>query len=470
MTQDDLKAALEAVLGPKGVISDASSMEPYLTEERGRYWGTAALVARPASTEEVAEVVRICAERDVPIVPQGGNTGLVGGAVPDGGVVLSLGRMKTIRALDPVNQTITVDAGCILADIQTAADEAGFLFPLSLAAEGSCQIGGNLATNAGGVQVLRYGNARDLVLGIEAVMADGRIWNGLRGLRKDNTGYDLKHLIMGSEGTLGIITGAVLKMFPKPRVRETAFCGLPGLDAVIGLFTRVRDSAGDALTAFEYLSAHAMAFTTQHIPDNRDPFDSRHPCYVLMELTSPRAGDDLRSAIETVLEGAFEDGVVSDAVIAENESQRQALWNLRESVPEAQKHEGGSIKHDIAVPVSLVAEFITEASAVVEKELPGVRICDFGHIGDGNIHFNLSQPLDADRATFLGEWERINHIVHDIVAAKGGSFSAEHGVGKMKVSDVIHYKSVVEVDMMRTIKRALDPKNILNPGKVIDLN
>ena len=464
---ENLLAAIRKAVGPGGWIDDEAGMEPYVVEPRGLWRGACAMVARPDSTEAVAAVVRLCAEAGVAIVPQGGNTGLVGGGVPDGGIVLSTARLNRIRALDAANHTMTVEAGCILAHVQDAAREAGALFPLSLGAEGSCQIGGNLATNAGGVAVLRYGNARDLVLGLEVVLPDGRIWNGLRGLRKDNTGYDLKHLFIGSEGTLGIITAIVLKLFPPTRTSDTALAAMADVESVLALFTRARDECGDALSAFEMISRTALEFTVRHIPDVADPMDSAHAHYALIELTSPRAGDNLRDSLEAVLAAALDDGVIEDAVIAESRSQSESLWRIREFIPEAQKSEGGSVKHDISVPVSKVPEFIHRASEAVAAMLPGTRVVAFGHVGDGNIHFNLSQPVGADTDAFLGRWDHFNRIVFDITFEMGGSFSAEHGIGRLKRQHLVHYKSAVEVDLMRRLKTALDPDDILNPGKLV---
>jgi FAD/FMN-containing dehydrogenase len=464
----DVLRAIREVVGPKGWIDEATSLEPYLREERGLFQGRCAAVVRPASTEEVARVVALCAAAGVPVVPHGGNTGLVGGGVPRGGLVLSTARLNRIRAIDPRNRTITVEAGVILADLRAAAEQARALFPLSLGAEGSCRIGGNLATNAGGMNVLRYGNARDLVLGLEVVLADGRVWDGLRGLRKDNTGYDLKQLFLGSEGTLGIITAAVLKLFAKPRTKETALAALPSAEAAVELFGRLDDVAGDALVAFELMARIALDFCVAHIPGCADPFADRHPWYALLELTSPRRDDPLRAALEQALAEACEAGVVLDAVVAQNEAQAAELWRMRESVPEAQKHEGGSIKNDIAVPLSRVAEFIERASRAVERALPGIRVVAFGHLGDGNIHFNLSQPVGMDRLAYLAEWDRVERLVSDIAVELDGSFSAEHGIGELKRAGLLRYKSGIEIELMRRLKRALDPNNIMNPGKILE--
>ena len=459
--------AIRAVVGPKGWIAEAADVASYLVEERGLYFGSCALVVRPASVEEAAEVVRLCAEGGLPIVAQGGNPGLVGGGVPDGGIVLSTQRLNRIRALDPLNHTITADAGCVLADVQKAAEEAGLLFPLSLGAEGSCQIGGNLATNAGGGAGLRYGNARDLVLGLEVVLADGTVWDGLRALRKDNSGYDMKHLFIGAEGTLGIITAAVLKLFPAPKARETALAAADDIDAVLRLFARAREAAGDTLTAFEMMSRRCLEFTCRHGTGINDPFGAPHNYYALVELTSPRPHEPLGEALQVILSDALEDGAVTDAVIAASTAQAEDLWRIRETITEAQKHEGASIKHDVSVPVSRVPEFVTGAIALVETELPGIRVVDFGHMGDGNIHFNLSQPEGADGAAFLAQRDRFNRIVHDLAVEMGGSFSAEHGIGTLKRDDLVRYKPAVEVDLMRRLKATLDPNNIMNPGKVL---
>ena len=445
-------------------------MAPYLHEERGLYHGKAALVLRPASTAEVAQVVAACAAARIPIVPQGGNTGLCGGAAPHNDaseVILSLGRMNKVRAIDPVNFTMTVEAGCILADVQNVADEHGCLFPLSLAAEGSCQIGGNLATNAGGINVLRYGNARDLVLGLEVVLPDGRIWNGLRSLGKDNTGYALRHLFVGAEGTLGIITAAVLKLFPRPTETATALCALNNLEDATTLLNRARALSGDAVTAFELIPRIGLEMCVKHIAGVSDPFAAPHPWYVLTEFSSSRPDVSVRGSFDALLETAFEEGIIADAVVAESGERQKSLWRIRESLPEAQKYEGGSIKHDVSVPVSRVPEFIAEGSAAVAARFPGVRPVPFGHLGDGNIHFNISQPVGADTAGYLKHWEEMNRIVHDMVVGMNGSISAEHGIGMLKVREMQRYKDPVELDLMRRLKHAIDPDNLMNPGKVV---
>ena len=465
-----LRDRLADIVGLSACITDAEAMEPYLREERGLYHGKAAMVVRPSSTAEVARIVAACAAARVPIVPQGGNTGLCGGASPHedaSEIILSLGRMNKVRAVDPLNFTITVEAGCILADVQRAADDQGCLFPLSLAAEGSCQIGGNLSTNAGGINVLRYGNARDLVLGLEVVLPDGRIWNGLRLLGKDNTGYALRHLFVGAEGTLGIITAAVLKLFPRPQEKATALCALSSIEATTLLLSRARALSGDAVTAFELLPRIAIEMCVKHIAGCSDPFGEPHPWYVLMELSSSRPDAGIRATFERILEEAYGEGIITDAVVAESLDQANALWRIRETLPEAQKFEGGSIKHDVSVPVSRVPAFLTQAIAAVTAKFPGVRPVPFGHVGDGNIHFNISQPVGADKRAYLAQWNAMNRLVHDIVMAMDGSISAEHGIGQLKVPEMVHYKDPVELDLMRRLKQAIDPDNLMNPGKVV---
>jgi FAD/FMN-containing dehydrogenase len=459
--------ALSARLGPGRVSSDASDLAGHLVEERKLYRGQALALVRPRTTEEVSAVAAECNRAGVPLVVHSGNTGLVGGGVPFGGIVLSTERLDRVRELDAVNATITVEAGCILKSVNDAANAADLTFPLSLPSEGSCRIGGNLGTNAGGTGVLRYGNARDLVLGLEVVLADGRVWNGLKGLRKDNSGYDLKHLFVGSEGTLGIITAAVLKLFPKPHAKTTAFIACPTARSALDTFARLRQGAGDTLTAFELLPRFAIDIVMKHGRGAVRPLAGDHAWYALVGLSSPDREADLQGRLETVLGGAIEVGLVEDATIGSSEAQNRALWHLREALSEAQGAEGGSIKHDVSVPVSRVADFIETASAACEAAMPGVRVLPFGHVGDGNIHFNLAQPIGMDRAAFLGEWERFNRIVHDIVASMNGSIAAEHGIGLIKRDELTRYKDPVALELMRTLKQALDPANILNPGKVV---
>ena len=462
-----LLAGLRARLGARHVLTDPDRVAPYLTEQRKRYAGTALAVARPADTAEVAFVVRACAEAGIPMVAQGGNTGLTGGGVPQGGVVISLARLDRVRGLDPVNASLTVEAGVILSAVQAEAEAAGLLFPLSYASRDSAVIGGALATNAGGVAVLSYGNARDLVLGLEVVLADGRIWNGLTGLRKNNAGYDLKHLFVGSEGTLGIITAAVLKLYPKPLARSVGFVGLDSPQAALALFTRLRAQADRDLTAFEYLPAFALDLVLRHAPGAVRPLAGAHRAYALIEIASARPGADPRAELEAVLAEAMEGGLVADATIAASEGQSAALWALREGVPEAQSREGASIKQDVSVPLSRIAEFLDTAGTACESAMPGLRVCGFGHLGDGNIHFNLSQPIGMEPGAFLEEWARFNRIVHDIVDGLGGSIAAEHGIGLIKRDELQRYGDPVGLDLMRTLKAALDPRDLLNPGKVL---
>ncbi len=467
---DRAVSRIAAAVGPKGWTDDPRVLAPHLEERRGLFRGATPLMVSPASAAEAAEVVRICAAEGVAVVPQGGNTGLCGGAVPDGSgeqILLSLARLDRIREIDTAADTMTVEAGCILADVQAAAADAGRLFPLSLAAEGSCQIGGNLSTNAGGTAVLRYGNARDLVLGLEVVLPDGRMWNGLRKLRKDNTGYDLKQVFIGSEGTLGVITAAVLRLFPRPRSVVTAFVGMEDAAGALELLQGMRAACGDAITGFELMSRICLDFCFRHVPGTRDPLDGDHPWYALVELQSGVAGPGLREAAEEALAAAFEAGTIGDAAVAASGAQARALWKLRESIPEAELHEGGSIKHDVSVPLPDVPAFLDRAARAVEEAVPGVRVVAFGHLGDGNIHFNVAQPEGAGREAYLARWGEVNEVVHDIVADFGGSISAEHGLGRLKRDEIVRYKPALEIDLMARMKAALDPAGILNPGKVV---
>ena len=461
---------LAAIVGPHGLLIDAREMAPYLTDWRGAYRGEAIGVVKPSTTDEVADVVKICAETKTLIVPQGGNTSLCGGSVPhaDGnGIVLSLSRMNRIRAIDRENNTITVEAGCVLANIQQAADAADRLFPLSLAAEGSCQIGGNLSTNAGGVAVLRYGNTRELTLGLEVVLPDGQVWNGLRRLRKDNTGYDLKHLFIGAEGTLGIITAAVLKLFPRPKKHATALVASADPEAAVSLLAEVRGACGDRLTGFEIISRVCLDLVLAHIADSRDPLSRPYPWYVLVELSDTLAASPLEEMLEQALAEAISSGLAQDAVVATSSAQAKALWALRENISEAQRIDGVSIKHDISVPVSRIPEFISAADAALIHAFPGIRIVAFGHIGDGNIHYNCALPKTAENGVSIGSPAEVNRIVYDLVASLDGSISAEHGLGQLKRLEIARYKSPLELDLMRSVKRALDPHNLMNPGKVL---
>jgi len=464
-----LLATLKAIVGEANVLTSDTDVAPYVTDWRGRYRGSTRAVVRPATTAEVAAVVSCCAEHEAPVVPQGGNTGLCGGATPreDGGeVVVSLSRLARVRALDADNATLTVEAGVPLARVQETADDAGLLFPLSLAAEGSCTIGGNLATNAGGTAVLRYGNARELVLGLEVVLADGRIWDGLKGLRKDNTGYDVKQLFLGSEGTLGIITAAVLKLFPKPRTSATALAALADVDAAIALLGLLRQALGDRLTGLELISGECIALTRKHFPALPDPLPG-YPWYALVQADDSVADSPLAAQMEAALAAAVEQRVAGDAAIAHSAAQAADLWALREHIPEAQRLEGPNMKHDISLPVSRIPAFLADAQVELGTAFRDVRYVVFGHLGDGNLHYNLSAPAGTTAAAFLGETARANRIVYDLVARLGGSFSAEHGIGQMKRGELVRYKSAVEVELMQRIKRALDPDAQLNPGKVV---
>ena len=459
-----------AAAGPGGWSTDPDVIAPHLVEWRGLYRGRSPLLLRPADTAAVAAIVALCAETGTKLVPQGGNTGLVGGGVPFDGndeVILSLGRMNRVRAVDALDDSMTVEAGCTLMAVQAAAEAADRLFPLRIASEGTCQIGGNLSTNAGGTAVLRYGNTRDLVLGLEVVLPDGRIWDGLRALRKDNTGYDLKQLFIGAEGTLGIITAAVLKLFPRPRDRQTAFVTIPNVMAAVELLAMARGRSGDAVTAFELMPRIGVEFVTRNVPNTTDPLAQAYDWYALLELSGGAASGDLRPMLEGLLEAGMEAGLVLDATLAESEAQAKAIWRLREELSDAQKPEGGSIKHDISVPVSKMPEFIERATRAALTIVPGARPVAFGHIGDGNVHFNLSQPPGADRAAFLDQWEAVNEVVHDIAAGLGGSISAEHGIGRLKRAEIRRYKSPLELELMQRVKTALDPTGIMNPGKVL---
>ena len=462
--------ALGSLVGERGLVTEAGDMAPYLHDWRNLYEGRAAAVVRPASTAEVAAVVRLCAERGVGIVPQGGNTSMVGGATPDDSgaqIVLALSRMARVRALDPVDMTLTVEAGLPWQRAQEAAAEAGCLLPLSISSEGTAQVGGILGANAGGNNTVRYGNARELVLGIEAVLPDGQVFEGLRRLRKDNTGYALRHLLVGSEGTLGVITAAVLRLVPRPRDVAMALCAVPNPDAALALFARVQRADPAALSAFEYMSGTGMGLVLRHIPGTGLPLAQPAPHYALVELATPRPDSALSEVMEGLLAEAFEAGEVEDAALASSEAQRQAMWKLREEHAEAQRREGASVKNDVSVPVSAVPALIREASAVCEALIPGVRPVPFGHMGDGNIHMNLQQPEGADGEAFLARADEIMDAVNTVVRRLDGSFSAEHGVGRLKPYLMPTWRGGAELDAMRRIKQALDPRGIMNPGKML---
>jgi FAD/FMN-containing dehydrogenase len=442
----------------------------YLREWRDRYVGKTPVVLRPGSTEEVSRILALANEHGIGVVPQGGNTGLVGGQIPSARgdeIVLSLSRLKKVRSVDADGGAMILESGITLAEAQAVAEKATRLFPLSLASEGSAQIGGVLATNAGGTAVLAYGNARNLCLGIEAVLADGRVWHGLRTLKKDNTGYDLRDLLIGSEGTLGVITAAALKLLPRPAELATAVVALESPEVALKLFRLAEDAAGGTLTAFEFWARRAMDFALAHIPNTRDPFREKHPWYALLEISSSEEGGRAASQLELMLAHASDAGLIRDAALAASMQQAKDFWALRESFSEAQKGAGGSIKHDISVPIARIPEFLTRAATIVEKICPGARPVPFGHFGDGNLHYNVSQPEGMDKAQFLGLWEAMSDAVHGLVAEMDGSISAEHGIGQMKREALKRFKSPVELDMMRGIKKALDPAGILNPGKVL---
>ena len=464
----DIVARLREIVGTANVLT-GEDMAPHCVDWRGRYRGAARCVVRPGSTDETAAVVRVCAEARVPVVPQGGNTSLCGGATPDDAgtaVVVAMGRMNRVRAVDAANGTLTVEAGCTLAAVQAAAHEAGRLFPLSLAAEGTAQLGGNLSTNAGGVQVLRYGNTRELTLGLEVVLPSGEIWNGLRGLRKDNTGYDLKQLFIGAEGTLGLITAATMKLFALPTAVATAWVSVPSPGAAIGLLGALQSAFGPLLTACELVSEVSLGLVLQHIPNAVRPL-AASPWYVLIELSSGGDDAELRERLEGFLGTALEQSQCDDAVVARSEAQARQLWALRENISEAQKIEGISIKHDVSLPISHIPAFLDQAGAALAARWPGLRVVAFGHVGDGNLHYNLSMPAEGDNSALIAAQPQVNEVVHDLVHAHQGSISAEHGLGQLKREEILRYKNPIEMEMMRAVKRALDPLGLMNPGKVL---
>jgi FAD/FMN-containing dehydrogenase len=472
----DLLARFVAIVGTAHAVSDPLELAAHLVENRGLYRGASPLLLKPGSTQEVSAILKLASETGTAVVPQTGNTGLVGGQTPRSGgsdIIISLERMNRIREVDQMANVIVVDGGVILAEVQKAAEEVNRLFPLSLGSEGSCRIGGNLSTNAGGTAVLAYGNMRQLCLGLEVVLPTGEIWDGLRKLKKDNTGYDLRDLFIGAEGTLGIITGAVLKLYPRPVGHQVALAGLASPADALKLFEKASNLCGTALTGFELMPRIGIEFTTRHIEGVRDPLSEPYPWYALIDISTSDAAETAETMVQALLEQGFEAGLVIDAVIASSVAQQKALWHMRESMSDAQKPEGGSIKHDVSVPISKIPHFMAEAEQAVLAAVPGARICAFGHLGDGNIHYNISQPLSNDmggnKAAFIDRWREVNAIVHGIVLAAGGSISAEHGIGQLKRDELAQIRSPIEMDLMRRIKHAFDPAGIMNPGKVVSL-
>ena len=466
----DFSEPLREILGADGLLTAAADCAPFLTDHRRLYQGAALAVALPRSVAQVSQLLSLCHAQRVGVVPHGGNTGYCGGATADESgrqLVLSLRRLNRIRSLEAANYSLVAEAGCVLAQVQRAADEADRCFPLSLGSEGSCQIGGNLSTNAGGVSVLRYGMMRDLVLGLEVVLADGRVLPGLSALRKDNTGYDVRSLFLGAEGTLGVITAASLRLFPKIRARATALAAVPEVRAAVELLARLREASSDRVSSFELIPRIGIELTTRHIAGVSEPLDRPYPWYVLCELGASRAAEALDAVLEETLGSALTEGLVLDAAVARSERQRAALWKLRESIPEAQRLEGAGLKHDVSVPVGALAEFVTRASQWVSVNVPDGLLVAYGHVGDGNLHFNVSAAPGAQRERFLAREEPVRRAIHDLVSEFGGSFSAEHGIGRLKVGELERYTSPVELALMRAVKRAFDPHGIMNPGKVL---
>jgi FAD/FMN-containing dehydrogenase len=462
--------AIAELIGHDGVVTDDSDVEPYLTDHRHLYHGRALAVAVPRTIEQVSRLLAYCNDKRIGVVPHAGNTSYCGGATPDESgqqIVLSLKRLNKVRSVDPLNYSLIAEAGCILADVQRAADKAERLFPLSLGSEGTCQIGGNLSTNAGGTTVLRYGMMRDLVLGLEVVLADGRILSTLGALRKDNTGYDIKSLFLGAEGTLGVITAASLKLFSKVRSAATAFAAVASVEAAVELLANLREASGDRISSFELIPRIGIDLTMQHIPGVREPLKQKYEWHVLCEVTTSRASEDLNDLLTEALAAAYESNLVLDAVVAQNDREREALWKIRETIPEAQRLDGASLKHDISLPSTSLAKFVATAGDWVRANVPDGRLVAYGHVGDGNLHFNLSQTLGSSRETFLAREASIRRVMHDMVRDFGGSFSAEHGIGRLKVGELERYASPVELDLMKAVKHAFDPNGILNPGKVI---
>jgi FAD/FMN-containing dehydrogenase len=466
----DFSEPLREILGADGLLTAAAECAPFLTDHRRLYQGAALAVALPRSVAQVSQLLSLCHARRVGVVPHGGNTSYCGGATADESgrqLVLSLRRLNRIRSLEAANYSLVAEAGCVLAQVQRAADEADRCFPLSLGSEGSCQIGGNLSTNAGGVSVLRYGMMRDLVLGLEVVLADGRVLPGLSALRKDNTGYDVRSLFLGAEGTLGVITAASLRLFPKIRARATALAAVPEVRAAVELLSRLREASSDRVSSFELIPRIGIELTTRHIAGVSEPLDRPYPWYVLCELGASRAAEALDAVLEETLGSALTEGLVLDAAVARSERQRAALWKLRESIPEAQRLEGAGLKHDVSVPVGALAQFVTRASQWVSANVPDGLLVAYGHVGDGNLHFNVSAAPGAQRERFLAREESVRRAIHDLVSEFGGSFSAEHGIGRLKVGELERYTSPVELALMRAVKRAFDPHGIMNPGKVL---